>query len=184
MPESNEKANVESAKAQAVETQVKETPQVQAEATPAEEPKAEPESKPSRTASPLPEGTHYIWGTGRRKAAIARVRIRPGTGKIQINKRDVVDYFKKLRDQETALAPLKAVGMTGSYDIFVNVGGGGSTGQAGAVSLGVARALSKHMTDNDHDLRSKGLLTRDARMKERKKPGQPGARKSFQFSKR
>jgi len=71
-----------------------------------------------------------------------------------------------------------------SYDIWVNVGGGGSTGQAGAVSLGVARALAKHVPENEHDLRDKGLLTRDARMKERKKPGQPGARKSFQFSKR
>lgn len=206
MPESNENENVESNKKQDPQVQGEETPKVevkdtpkdqgvkdpkgevedtskgQAEAAPPEEPAPPP--KPVKTAPPLPEGIHYIWGTGRRKASIARVRIKPGTGKVLINKREVVDYFKKHRDQETAMAPLKAVGMTGSFDIFVNVGGGGSTGQAGAVSLGVARALAKHMPDNEHDLRSKGLLTRDARMKERKKPGQPGARKSFQFSKR
>ncbi len=176
MSESNENANVESTESQAVEAQASETKKVEAKAAPA--------PKPSRTAPPLPEGTHYIWGTGRRKASIARVRIKPGSGKILINQREVVDYFKKLRDQETALAPLNTLGMLGSFDVFANVSGGGSTGQAGAVSLGVARALSKHMPDNEHDLRNKGLLTRDARMKERKKPGQPGARKSFQFSKR
>ena len=74
--------------------------------------------------------------------------------------------------------------MLKSYDVFVNVSGGGFTGQAGAVSLGLARALAKHMPETEHDLRDKGLLTRDARAKERKKPGQPGARKRFQFSKR
>ena len=173
MSDSNENANVEATEGQAAEAQ-------------ADKPKAKPAEapKPSRTAPPLPEGTHYIWGTGRRKASIARVRIKPGSGKIMVNDREVVEYFKKLRDQETAKAPLNALGMTGSYDVFVNVGGGGSTGQAGAVSLGVARAIAKHMPELEHDLRDKGLLTRDARMKERKKPGQPGARKSFQFSKR
>ncbi|MBN1555791.1 MAG: 30S ribosomal protein S9 [Phycisphaerae bacterium] len=145
---------------------------------PAEEP------KPSRTAPPLPEGVRFIWGTGRRKSAIARVRIRPGEGKILINKREYTDYFPHLKDQEVVLSPLEALGMLRSYDIWVNLKGGGWTGQSGAVSLGLARALAKHMPEIERDLRHKGLLTRDAREKERKKPGQPGARKRFQFSKR
>lgn len=138
----------------------------------------------SRTAPALPEGTHYIWGTGRRKSAVARVRIRPGSGKFMVNKRDKDEYFTRSRDQQEVISPLKATGMLTSYDVYVNVGGGGATGQAGAVSLGLARAMAKHMPEVDHNLREKGLLTRDARMKERKKPGQPGARKRFQFSKR
>lgn len=146
--------------------------------TPAEEP------KPSRTAPPLPEGAQFIWGTGRRKSAIARVRIRPGEGKFLINKREVKDYFPHLKDQEIVVSPLEALGMLRSYDIWVNLKGGGWTGQSGAVSLGLARALAKHMPEIERDLRHKGLLTRDARAKERKKPGQPGARKHFQFSKR
>ena len=180
MAQSDEKTITESQEPQA------EVQAGQVEELKVEEPKVEekPKPKPSRTAPPLPEGQHYVWGTGRRKASVARVRIRPGSGKVLINKREVVEYFTKLRDQNTAMAPLEALGMLTSYDIWVNVGGGGSTGQAGAVSLGVARALAKHVPENEHDLRGKGLLTRDARMKERKKPGQPGARKSFQFSKR
>ena len=138
----------------------------------------------SKTAPPLPENTHFIWGTGRRKSAIARVRIRPGSGNIVINKREMTDYFTTDRDRQVVVSPLKVAGMLKSYDIWVNVGGGGYTGQAGAVMLGLARALARHIPDVEHDLRSKGLLTRDSRMKERKKPGQPGARKSFQFSKR
>ena len=144
----------------------------------------EPEPKPSRTAPPLPADAHYIWGTGRRKAAIARVRIKPGSGNFLINKRKMDEYFPKLCDQQSILAPLQLLGMLSSYDVWANVNGGGATGQAGAVTLGLARALSKHIPDIEHDLRGKGLLTRDARMKERKKPGQPGARKRFQFSKR
>jgi small subunit ribosomal protein S9 len=139
---------------------------------------------PSRTAPPLPAGTDYIWGTGRRKSAIARVRIRPGKGEYVINKRPADEYFKHEHERNAILEPLQAVRMTGSYDVFVNVKGGGPTGQAGAVSLGLARAISEHVPDCEHDLRDKGLLTRDSRMKERKKPGQPGARKHFQFSKR
>ena len=137
-----------------------------------------------RTAPALPEGTHYIWGTGRRKSSIARVRIRPGSGKILINKREMGEYFPHIAHQQAVTAPLSTTGLTKGYDVWVNVGGGGMTGQAGAVALGLARAISKHMPELDHDLRAKGLLTRDARMKERKKPGQPGARKRFQFSKR
>ena len=150
-----------------------------------ETPKAEkPVETPSRSAPPLPAGTHFIWGTGRRKAAIARVRIRPGAGEFKVNKRDKDEYFVQEKDRDTITAPLATLGMLKSFDVFVNVNGGGFTGQAGAVCLGLARALARHMPESEHDLRDKGLLTRDARAKERKKPGQPGARKRFQFSKR
>ncbi len=160
-----------------------EAPVVEADAdAPKEE--AKPAPAPSRQAPSLPEGEHYIWGTGRRKKSVARVRIRPGSGKFIINKREMDTYFYRLRDQQNVTAPLATVGMLKGYDVFVNVNGGGMTGQAGAVQLGLARALVKHMPDVLHDLRAKGLLTRDARMPERKKPGQPGARKRFQFSKR
>ena len=138
----------------------------------------------SITAPPLPEGVHYIWGTGRRKKAVARVRIRPGAGKITINKREMKDFFVAEKDRLSVVAPLKALQMRASWDIWANVGGGGSTGQADAVKLGLARALAKVLPEQEPALRSKGLLTRDPRMSERKKPGQPGARKRFQFSKR
>ncbi|MHC4985713.1 MAG: 30S ribosomal protein S9 [Planctomycetota bacterium] len=137
-----------------------------------------------RTAPPLPAGEHYIWGTGRRKRAVARVRIRPGSGQILINKRPANEYFPSLRDQNSAVAPLMAIGMASSWDVWVNVGGGGMTGQAEAVSLGVARALIKAVPELEGTLRSRNLLTRDARKVERKKYGQPGARRRFQFSKR
>ena len=138
----------------------------------------------SLTAPPLPEGVHYIWGTGRRKEAVARVRIRPGTGTILVNKRDMEKYFTGPRDRRAVLAPLKTVKMAKSWDVWANVNGGGPTGQAAAVKLGLARALAKAVPDNEAALRDQGLMTRDARMKERKKPGQPGARKRFQYSKR
>ncbi|MDY7010788.1 MAG: 30S ribosomal protein S9 [Planctomycetota bacterium] len=126
----------------------------------------------------------YIWGTGRRKKAIARVRIRSGSGKVLINKRPVDEYFKSDRDRRAAVSPLNTVQMTSSYDVWANVNGGGPTGQADAVMLGLARALTKAAPETTESLREKGLLTRDARMKERKKYGQKGARKRFQFSKR
>lgn len=143
-----------------------------------------PTAKHSRVAAPLPQGAHYIWGTGRRKRAVARVRIRPGSGNILINKRQVAEFFPAERDQSSVVAPLQAVNMLSSWDIWVNVGGGGTTGQAGAVELGLARALSRAMPELERDLRDGGLLTRDSRMKERKKYGQRGARRRFQFSKR
>ncbi|MBN1941756.1 MAG: 30S ribosomal protein S9 [Phycisphaerae bacterium] len=173
------KADAKDKKPDAAEASAEETkaPKAKKEA-PAEEP------KPSRTAPPLPEGVQFIWGTGRRKSAIARVRIRPGDGAFLINKRDVADFFPHLKDQNTVFSPLEALGMRRSYEVNVNLKGGGWTGQSGAVALGLARALAKHMPEIERDLRHKGLLTRDARAKERKKPGQPGARKRFQFSKR
>ncbi len=145
----------------------------------------EPRKKPSsRTAPPLPDGALWIWGTGRRKTSVARVRIRPGTGTFIINNREKDEYLLSELTRNKAVEPLQVVGMTGSYDVYVNVKGGGITGQADAISLGLARALSKHVSGEEHSLRQKGLLTRDSRAKERKKPGKPGARKSFQYSKR
>ena len=123
-------------------------------------------------------------GTGRRKSSVARVRLVPGNGKIVINNRDVEDYvpFETLR--EVIKQPLVATETLGSYDILVNVHGGGYTGQAGAIRHGVARALLNVDPDFRPTLKSAGLLTRDARMKERKKYGLKGARRAPQFSKR
>ncbi|WP_342513656.1 30S ribosomal protein S9 [Sporosarcina sp. FSL K6-1522] len=123
-------------------------------------------------------------GTGRRKSSVARVRLVPGEGKIVINNRDAEDYvpFETLR--EIIKQPLVATETLGSYDILVNVNGGGYTGQAGAIRHGVARALLNVDPDFRSTLKAAGLLTRDARMKERKKPGLKGARRAPQFSKR
>ncbi|WP_010290373.1 30S ribosomal protein S9 [Kurthia massiliensis] len=125
----------------------------------------------------------YI-GTGRRKSSTARVRLVPGEGKIVINNRAVENYvpFETLR--EIIKQPLVATETLGSYDIFVNVNGGGFTGQAGAIRHGIARALLTVDPDFRPVLKSAGLLTRDPRMKERKKPGLRGARRAPQFSKR
>ncbi|MDW0116782.1 30S ribosomal protein S9 [Sporosarcina thermotolerans] len=125
----------------------------------------------------------YI-GTGRRKSSVARVRLVPGEGKIVVNNRDVEDYvpFETLR--EVIKQPLVATETLGSYDIHVNVHGGGYTGQAGAIRHGVARALLTVDPDFRGVLKSAGLLTRDSRMKERKKYGLKGARRAPQFSKR
>lgn len=126
----------------------------------------------------------YTWGTGRRKASVARVRIRQGSGKILVNKRELNAYFPHIKDQFSVQSPLNVAGVTSSIDIWANVSGGGNTGQANAIKLGLARAIAKYMPEVERELRDKGLLTRDARSRERKKPGQPGARKRFQFSKR
>ncbi len=125
-----------------------------------------------------------IWGTGRRKSATARVRLMPGDGKILINKREVNNYFAEEKDRQSALSPLVATDTLTSYNIGVNVKGGGTTGQADAVKLGIARALRKADPSLEQTLREGKFLTRDPRMTERKKYGQKGARKRFQFSKR
>jgi small subunit ribosomal protein S9 len=127
---------------------------------------------------------HYFWGTGRRKTAVARVRIRPGTGKFEVNKHPMEKYFTEERDRQDCMAPLRAANLIGKVDVFVNATGGGLTGQAGAVLLGVARAIKLANNEFDGALRDGGYLTRDSRMKERKKYGQRGARRRFQFSKR
>ncbi|UCE62449.1 MAG: 30S ribosomal protein S9 [Phycisphaerales bacterium] len=125
-----------------------------------------------------------MWGTGRRKAAIARVRIRPGEGKFMINNREVEEYFRIDRHQAAAARPLEVTDTGKQFDVFVNVCGGGITGQAGAVMLGLARALAKANPDFGPKLREHMLLRRDPRRVERKKYGQRGARRRFQFSKR
>ncbi len=126
----------------------------------------------------------YIWGTGRRKTAVARVRIREGTGKFIVNKLDVDEYFPLEVQRTDVRAPLTATEMTGRVDVFVNVNGSGKHSQSGAVLLGLARALKEFRPDLETALRDGAYLTRDARMVERKKYGHKKARKSFQFSKR
>ena len=127
---------------------------------------------------------NYIWGTGRRKTSVARVRLLDGSGSIQVNKVDVDTFFGTRTQRQRVRAALKAVGGEKSFDIFARVHGGGYGGQADAISLGIARALLKQNPENEAVLREGKFLTRDSREVERKKPGQKGARKSFQFSKR
>ena len=122
--------------------------------------------------------------TGRRKTAVARVRLVPGTGKIEVNGRSFEEYFPTLGLQNTIVAPLTIAKANTSYDVVAKTNGGGVTGQAGAIRLGIARALIKENPELRSELKAEGHLTRDPRMKERKKSGQPGARKRFQFSKR
>jgi small subunit ribosomal protein S9 len=126
----------------------------------------------------------YWWGTGRRKSSVARVRIKPGDGKLSVNKRTLEDYFTREQDRKAVMAPLKAVKGEKLFDVFINVRGGGTSGQAGASLLGIARALKNYDESYTQPLRDGGHLTRDGRMVERKKPGQSGARRRFQFSKR
>ncbi len=126
----------------------------------------------------------YIWGTGRRKASIARVRICKGSGEFTVNGKKSDDYFTTPRQMAAIIGPLKHLDVEKDYDIFVNVRGGGTTGQAGAIMMGLGRALLKAEPEKESLLRNHGFLSRDPRMVERKKPGKPGARKSFQFSKR
>ena len=123
-------------------------------------------------------------GTGRRKTSIARVRLMAGTGKRTVNGRDLDQYFSRLALSRIAIQPLVSSNNLDKYDLVANVRGGGTTGQAGAISLGVARALLRVDATLRGMLGKEGLLTRDARMKERKKYGQAAARKRFQFSKR
>ena len=125
-----------------------------------------------------------IWGTGRRKTAVARVRLLPGEGKTLINGREVDAYFTEEKDRRSVLSPLVATNALKTFNILVNVSGGGLSGQADAVKLGIARALKKADASFEQALRAGGFMTRDPRMKERKKYGQKGARKRFQFSKR
>ena len=127
--------------------------------------------------------TEFI-GTGRRKTSTARVRIKEGTGKYLINGRELMDYCKTEQQQKAATSPLTTVEMTNSIDVSVNVSGGGGTGQSGAIRHGLSRALEKMDAELRIPLKRAGHLRRDPRKIERKKTGQPGARKRFQFSKR
>ncbi len=132
----------------------------------------------------MAKASEYWWGTGRRKTAVAGVRIRPGTGVIQLNSRDLDDYFPRKTHKEQVLAPLKATGAEGRYDVFAKLTGGGISGQAGAMSLGIARALIKADGSFEAVLKERKLLTRDPRMVERKKFGLHKARRAHQYSKR
>jgi small subunit ribosomal protein S9 len=123
-------------------------------------------------------------GTGRRKTAVARVRIRAGTGQITINDRSLEDFFATDQDRYAVTHVLEVVGQRGLVDVAIRVSGGGTTGQAGACRMGIARALISYDTEFFSTLRGEGFLTRDSRMKERKKYGLHGARRGVQFSKR
>jgi len=131
-----------------------------------------------------PKENPYYWGTGRRKTAVARVRVRPGTGKFVVNKKDVDEFFRVEKDQKIVRTPLVVTETSKEVDVFVNVRGGGISGQSGAVVMGLARALVAANPGYESFLRTRNLLTRDARKVERKKYGQRGARRRFQFSKR
>ena len=129
------------------------------------------------------KGTYYN-ATGRRKNAIARVWLAPGNGAIEVNQKNLIDYFKRDTLRMIIEQPLEVTDSLGKWDVKAHVEGGGLTGQAGALLLGIARALVKANEDLRPVLRRNGFLTRDPRMVERKKYGRPGARKRFQFSKR
>ena len=133
-------------------------------------------AKPNASADSL--------GTGRRKSSVARVRVRPGDGKILINKRSLEDYFARDQQRNAVLAPLEHTGQRSAVDVIIRVHGGGFTGQADACKLGIARALKEFNPDLEEALRDSNLLTRDSRMVERKKFGLRGARRGTQFSKR
>ena len=154
------------------------------EAAPAPAPAPRPQRDPQK-----PDAQGWWWGTGRRKTAVARVRIKPGSGDVKVvvnGKREkaIEEYFCEERDRNDALAPLKATSTMGKMDVRVRLDGGGFMGQAQALRLGLSRALRGYDPTLEQALRDKGYLTRDAREVERKKYGQAGARRRFQFSKR
>lgn len=131
----------------------------------------------------MPE-INYVWGTGKRKCAIARVRLTRGTGKIIVNDKEAQDYFPREKHLEVIRRPLEVIGKLNDFDVVANVQGGGVSGHADALLLGISRALLEFDATFREQLKSAGCLTRDARVKERKKYGQKKARKKFQFSKR
>lgn len=130
------------------------------------------------------EVKNQIQTVGRRKRSVARILMRPGTGEWRVNGRDMREYFPRPTHQIRIEEPLKLTGLDGEFDVIVRVHGGGLTGQSDAVRMGLSRALVEHDAELRPALREKGMLTRDSREVERKKPGRPKARKRFQFSKR
>ncbi|MBN2338354.1 MAG: 30S ribosomal protein S9 [Acidobacteria bacterium] len=128
--------------------------------------------------------TVEYYGTGKRKSSTARVRLLPGAGQVIVNKRDLSEYFKNETQRTVIRYPLAVTENVGRFDIRAIVSGGGTSGQAGAIRLGIAKALLQFNAELRSRLKKAGLLTRDSRVKERKKYGQKGARKRFQFSKR
>lgn len=146
-----------------------------------------PTQQPQTQALPEPAKADkggFVWGTGRRKTSVARVRIKPGEGKFLVNKREVEKFFSEPQHRAACYKPLEATNTKGKLDVTVKVHGGGITGQAGAILLGLARALKAYDPGLEQKLRDEGYLTRDPREVERKKYGQAGARRRFQFSKR
>jgi len=143
-------------------------------------------AEPAVVAPPLRnvDARNPIWTVGRRKASTARIRMFPGGGNFMVNGKPLDEFFRLVQDQRSATQPLDHAGLRKTYDVWVNVHGGGTTGQAGAISLGVARALIQLLPACEQSLRDESLLRRDARVKERKKYGRRGARRGFQFSKR
>ncbi|HVS88025.1 MAG TPA: 30S ribosomal protein S9 [Candidatus Acidoferrum sp.] len=138
----------------------------------------------SSTGAPIEGKQSWFLGTGRRKESVARVFLRPGTGKFTVNGRPVEQYFPNHAWKHDAIEPLKFTSLTEQVDVVVTANGGGVGGQAGAVRMGLSRAISRFNPELRPALRTNGFLTRDSRMKERKKYGQKGARKRFQFTKR
>jgi len=128
--------------------------------------------------------TYDVHAVGRRKSSVARVYVAKGSGKIQINHRPIADYFQKATSRYIVSQPLSLLKVTDQYDFSINVVGGGTTGQAGAIRLGISRALLKLSPSARAELKAAGFLTRDSRKVERKKYGLSGARRSYQFSKR
>lgn len=135
-------------------------------------------------AAPKLTKTGEALGTGRRKTAVARVRVRKGSGLVTINGRPLEQYFNSIRDRQAVLVTLEATGHQSNVDVIVSASGGGFTGQAGAIKMGIARALKNFDPGTEAVLRQEHLLTRDSRMKERKHYGLRGARRGTQFSKR
>jgi small subunit ribosomal protein S9 len=144
---------------------------------------AAPEGAPILAMTPPPAGSRFL-GTGRRKTSIARVRLMAGDGKININGRELNGFFSEIQDRDAVRAPFVVTNSTGLWNAHITVAGGGHTGQAGAIRLGIARALLKANIQFEPKLRDSGFLTRDSREVERKKYGKRKARRSFQFSKR
>jgi small subunit ribosomal protein S9 len=164
-----------------LEAEVEEKARLEAEAT-AEAPEEQPSAEP-RTPAEMAGDARYL-ATGKRKRSIARVIITPGDGKFEINRRSLQEYFPRPLHQSTALLPLSVTGYEGTVDVRVNVQGGGIGGQAGAIRHGIARALTEIDPELRKELKKRGFLTRDARVKERRKAGLKKARKRPQFSKR
>ena len=138
----------------------------------------------STAGSPLAGKATWFMGTGRRKESVARVFLRPGSGKFTVNGREIANYFPNFAWKHDATEPLKFTNIADQVDVVATANGGGVGGQAGAVRMGLSRAISRYNPELRPALRKNGFLTRDSRMKERKKYGQKGARKRFQFTKR
>ena len=142
------------------------------------------EPQPQLVPVEVPAGRRQFYGTGRRKRSVARVFLRPGPGEMVVNGRPLEQYFPDRSLRTILQQPLQAVELVGKFDMRATAAGGGSAGQAGAIRLGIARALLEYDLDLRRKLKKLGFLTRDPRIRERKKYGQPGARKRFQYSKR